>query len=480
MKVFFFWLAFLSACVQSVGQNFPAFLGSPYMSSLTQTNNPATIVNAPKKWDLTLFALQYQGLTNAVVAGRRSFFKLPVKTFYKVSPGYTRREAYANFDIRLLNARIALNPKHSIGFGARIRGYGRGNSSAFFYSDTISHPASFFSTNADYELKADITANAWMEFFASYGTTLIDNGYNRVNAGLTVKYNRGLSAARAIVDDVRIINSNGSSEPDFVITGGRAVYAYAATHDALSDEDSPGQTLKKMFRNAKASAGIDLGAEYIIGAKELTRYDDDNSHFDYSWKIGISLLDLGWNTYAFSRNSMAFANLDPGITGDILNSKFMNIPDLAAMNDSLRTMVEYAASQQGEFRVFHPARLVLNADHNFNGEFGINGNLTINLSPAPGSARLYVAEKNLLTLTPRWERRKFGFYLPVQYNRQNQIWIGGAVRIGPLFMGLHNIPNALSSLKIPHNGGGFIGLILSSPENTSAAARYRGLDCPKL
>ena len=54
-------------------------------------------------------------------------------------------------------------------------------------------------------------------------------------------------------------------------------------------------------------------------------------------------------------------------------------------------------------------------------------------------------------------RKKWGFYLPIQYNTHKQLWIGGAIKAGPLLIGLHNWAYLFSKKSI-QNGGGWLAL----------------------
>ena len=67
---------------------------------------------------------------------------------------------------------------------------------------------------------------------------------------------------------------------------------------------------------------------------------------------------------------------------------------------------------------------------------------------------------NLFTLTPRWETQGFGFYLPMQYNVNRNFWMGAAVKIGPLIVGIHDL-GVLGWFKTKNqtfNGGGYVML----------------------
>ena len=54
----------------------------------------------------------------------------------------------------------------------------------------------------------------------------------------------------------------------------------------------------------------------------------------------------------------------------------------------------------------------------------------------------------MITITPRWETKKLGAYLPIQFNNQNQFWMGAALKAGPLLIGVHNLANLFSKSSV--------------------------------
>jgi hypothetical protein len=102
--------------------------------------------------------------------------------------------------------------------------------------------------------------------------------------------------------------------------------------------------------------------------------------------------------------------------------------------------------------------------------------LSINLAKGNGK-NLAVGSARLLTITPRWETRKFGAYLPIQYNRHGNLWIGGAIKAGPVLLGTHNLLNAFSKNK--YLGGGAYLAIIIHPVNFIRDARSRQYECPE-
>jgi hypothetical protein len=64
-------------------------------------------------------------------------------------------------------------------------------------------------------------------------------------------------------------------------------------------------------------------------------------------------------------------------------------------------------------------------------------------------------------LTPRYEGKAIGLYLPVTYNTLTQLTMGATLRLGPLFVGSGSILSALlsNSRQADFNLGLHIGVL---------------------
>jgi hypothetical protein len=153
------------------------------------------------------------------------------------------------------------------------------------------------------------------------------------------------------------------------------------------------------------------------------------------------------------------------------------VNSVTKFNDSLATLAN-TGQVQGIFTILNPVRLIANIDHYLTGNFYINAELSLNI-PLTSLKKTYlqVKELTLLTVTPRWETKRYGFYLPVQFNNQNRFWVGGAVKAGPLLLGFHNLINLFGKTST-QNGGGYIALILRAPKGLNGKTDQR-LNCPK-
>lgn len=453
-------------------QDYSAVHGSGYFGSLGVYNNPASIVTSPYKWDVTLFGVQYQTISNAVRGPNFPLVLSPNSVFDEADGDY-KRFADVGFNLRLLNTRISLDKNHALAFGFNLRGNTQVNTSQINYNDSIKGPRTFLFYNQQNNIvEADLSSSTWMEVYGSYGLSIWDNETSRFNAGASVKLLRGLSGVFARVNNVRMENEERPGEGTvYKISGGEARYGYSANHGNF-ESFSAGD----LFSGARTGFAIDLGAEYMIKTQAVTSVYDDQTEHDYEWKIGLSLLDIGWNNYTYSDQSRAVSGLRDDISSSVLTEKFSEVDGVAGFNDSLSTIVNNYDTLSGSFSINNPTRAVINVDRYVSGNFFVNAELSVNLA-ANSDSKVAVKQPRLLTVTPRWENRKLGFYLPVQVTSHGNFWIGGAVKAGPLLLGTHNLLNAFSKKKYPA-GGAYLAIVIR-PVNLMRDARNRQYECPE-
>jgi len=159
----------------SHAQNYHAIEGSPFAGSLGVANNPASILSTPYPWDITVFSTQVKNSTNAVVLHNWSLLSTGDTIGYKWKTGNFKRFIAFDFNIHLLNARIALDKKQAIAFGANFRGYGAVRTGRGNYSDSLQDMNQFFAINEGTVYNGSMTTSSWLELFATYSRTLIDD-----------------------------------------------------------------------------------------------------------------------------------------------------------------------------------------------------------------------------------------------------------------------------------------------------------------
>lgn len=459
-------------------QNYHAIQGSSYAGALGVHNNPASIVNTPFKWDVALVGLQLKSSTNAFTIYDYSLLSSPANSLYYLDKGKYKRKADLDFNLNLINARIALNRKSAVAFGINLRGHTNVRTSDYYFIDTLDNATDFLKINPDINnVNAKVRSSAWLEAYISYARTLRDNEFSRLNAGISLHIGRGVSGAYTNINDIGFSQTFQNNEPVYNINAANLIYGYSANFDNWHDNNSASQNINNMVAFAEGGASIDAGVEYIIKPQGVASFNDDEDYYDYDWKLGLSLLDIGGYQYKYGTQSRVVSSIKSNITGEMLDDKFTGVNSTKEFNDSLATIIN-GDQAFGRFTVINPTRLVANVDRYLTGNFYLNAELSVNIPLASiKKAYMQVNQTNLLTVTPRWETKRFGFYLPMQLNTKSQFWVGGAFKAGPLLFGLHNLVN-LFGKRSTQNGGGYIALVFRASKDPAGKSDQR-LNCPK-
>ena len=457
-------------------QDYHAIEGSPYAGAIGVANNPASILMTPYPWDITLFSVQEKNTTNAITLSNFSLLSQDT-VHYHFTGGDFKRYAAFNFNVHLLNVRLALGQKQAISFGANLRGYTVARTGAVNYSDGLQNMNQFFNINQNTTYNATMVSSTWAELFATYSRTIWDDEYGRLNAGITLKGMRGISGAYAQLDNGSVGRGIADSLTIYNLAAGTGRYAYSANYDDWHSSNSTGQNLKNFLGHTQGGAAVDLGVEYLVKRQAVKIYGDPDSYYDYEWKIGVSLLDVGENVYKYGTQSRAVSGPRSDVSDAELNEKFDNVKTLAGFNDSIGTIVNHIAALRGLFKVWNPARLVVNIDRPLQDNFSFNADLTLNLGGSNTAQRLFTKEITLLALTPRWETKNLGGYLPVQVTTDGKVWVGGAFKAGPLLLGVHNWANLYSKSKM-QNGGFYMALVIR-PGKGFLQKEEKKYTCPK-
>lgn len=363
-------------------QNYTATSGSSYIGSLNVHNNPSSIVNSPLKWDITLFGFQDKHTTNAFKVFKYSLLSNPANSEYLISNGQFSRYAYLNSNLNLFNTRIALNKRSAIAFGANLRSYVSLKTSPYNFIDTLARFGDFLNQNEGIQnMELDMAASSWSELYASYAQTVIDNEYGRLNAGLTIRLNRGLSGAFANLADGNFIRNTTTDPIGYTVTNASLDFGYSSNYDRWNNDRNFKENSGNFFSFTEGGGSFDIGFEYLVKLQSVTNVFDDDPYFDYDWKIGLSLLDMGYSQYHFGKYSTRARNIKPNVT-DVLLDRVLDstINNLGDLKDSLSGLFNNINTYSGKFRVNHPGRLVLNVDKFIGEAFFVNADISVDLS----------------------------------------------------------------------------------------------------
>ncbi len=453
-------------------QDYRAIHGSSYAGALGAANNPASIVHVPFKWDVSPLAVQLKQSTNLLTINNFSLLSPGGNVTVTANPGNERRFLMSNQDIKVLNARIRLNEKSAIAFGASVRSYVSIKTSNLNWQDTIANVRDFMRINmSNSPLSVDVRTNGWAEVYGSYARTVLENENGILNAGITVKVNRGLAGSYLTASGFYQAPGTIHNQPGYLVSNGLLEYGYSSSLDAWDSSGSFSDQRKLFLKKTFSTIAFSIGAEYIIPA-------ESENFYDYDLKIGASLLDIGFSNFQYSNNSRRALMNRSNVSDSLIQATFENLQNAGDVPDSLAQIAGNVSTLYGNFKVFQPTRLVINADKHLAGNFFINADITVPLSSLFGKQQLFVRDMNLITLTPRFETRVFGFYLPTSLNTEMQFWVGGALKAGPLLLGVHNWANLFSKSK-SHNGGAYLAITIRPGRKYEGDGANEGSDKTK-
>jgi hypothetical protein len=458
-------------------QDYHAIEGSPYAGAIGAANNPASIVNTSYPWDITFLSLEEKNTTNAIRLSDFSYISKDT-IHYTFSNGYMKRYVAFSFNVHLLNVRLSFGRKQAIAFGANLQGYGAVRAGPANYIDTLKNMNEFFNVNEGTTYNGNMASSAWIELFGTYSRTLMDDAYGRLNGGITLKAMRGISGAYAQLENGSVNRTipPGSALTVYDLAAGTGRYGYSSNYDDWKAGGNGFHNLEEFLVHTRLGTAADVGFEYLVKPQTVDVFDEGDSYYDYDWKVGVSLLDVGENVYKYGSQSKVASDPKTNVTDSELNEKFGYLKSVAGFNDSMSLIVQSFHNLRGMFKVWNPTRLVVNVDRPLPDHFAVNANLILNLGGSNTGQRLFTKEITLLAVTPRWETKKLGGYLPVQVTTDGKLWVGGAFRAGPLLLGIDNWMNLIAKSKMA-NGGFYLALVIK-PGKGFSFKEDRKYTCP--
>lgn len=475
MRLSLLWTTLLLFHV-ATAQNMQAIHGSPYAGSMATDYNPAGLLDAPYKWDLTIAGAQVKALSNAFYLDNYSLLSSADTVVVKQRNGFYRRYAHASTTVNLFHFRYQLKDRSAFSIGANIRTVSNVTSGKLFLPDstaTLPDLAAFNKQSGS--LHASAVSTSWAELVMAYAHEIKANTSGRWIGGIQLSVMRGLSGAYGNVHDLSFEPSLQRPN-DFVLTNAAAAYGYSANYDRLDSNQSTGANIKAFLRNGAMNMSLGLGVEYVrywIDARPFIKPDPD----DYNWKLAVSILDIGRNAFTYGKASVSLSGVRPEMYASVVQRKTDNVKSASTLTDSLKTIAASAlALAGGKFYIRNPTRLLVNFDKYFEKDFYLNAELLWPLLSLKNVNTSNTQEVHTLTVTPRWETKDWGVYLPMQYMPfQGKVWLGLAGKAGPLLVGLHNLGTLIGKRSYP-NGGAYVAIHV----NPGYKKKKEAHPCPPL
>ncbi|MEO6707002.1 MAG: OmpA family protein [Ginsengibacter sp.] len=454
---FVFSFLFLS---NSFSQGFNGLSSGNYSGITGVMLQPASIVDSRFKFDINLFSTDVNFSNNYFLLDRKVILKFNKNNFddyttfkneylsqASLSPG---QKVFFNINSRTqipLSFMATTGKKSAIAFNMQLRSMieGRGITQDFAnlaYNNFYHPPLNNTTVDAS---GINIKSLSWAEVGLTYGRVLYSSPKHFFKAAVTGKYLAGLSSLSLSSNDLRL-QVNGS-DSTFNFTSPNVSY----NHNEDADFN---KLFDKNFSPDANSFGLDAGLVYeyrgnldhvkYIRNNDETSYDRERRDLNkYIFKLGVSLLDVGMFTFNKPADVNSFsADIN---NWDIKNAHYNSIKEfdtalaarvIANPNDPRKYDVHLPTALSAQLDIRFVKGLFLNVMSYWPVSLGSNDGQRFN-------------KYGFYTITPRYERRHFGIYIPYTVSQRNGFTdydrhlLGLTLRAGPMFIGSSNLGTML-------------------------------------
>ncbi len=478
------------------GQSFMGMEGSQYAGISNVTRQPASINGQGIRMDIILigfdqsFTNNYVGIhRSALFSNRSTAWSDPeFKQNYLTTRNNPRNKtAYVGTDIMGPGFMMQLSPKHAFAFGTRARSITLAHNFSAEFASLIYNEfnAPDLWTRLSNQ-NADVQHMSWIEYYVTYAREIYSTEQHVLRAGVTAKLLQGQLAAYMYLEDLdyEFFNAEEFALYNTTIRYGHSDNPQFANQDAPYDFEFVG----------KPGLGIDLGMEYEYRSKKTLENDYNNApecgykQPSYQLKLAFSVTDMG----AIKFNKGPYGGEFFADRTDLSLSDF-EVSSVADLDTTLRNLFE-VLPYSPTFRMQLPLALNFNADYNLGK--GFFANLDVMIAPRIQSNYNKVQHISRFQLTPRWDSKWFGVYVPLSVNTHGNVGLGMTLRAGPLTIGTNDLTAFMGreyiyaqdvhmALKIPIPFNNCCGKDKSSKRKASKPGRSRNkggkggvLQCP--
>ena len=402
--------------------------------------NPAHHLTTPFKWDVNLiegaqfFDNNYAFLRQTKLSdllkygGDAEFLSAPdVDDENKLQDGTFVVDYYNDDNRRYANIMtsvmgpsffVKINENHALGLTTRGRfianGRGVSNNLSYYVYDT----RPFFE---EFSVDAfNIGAMSWSEAGLNYMYSK-ETSNGRLGLGITAKFLQGYEAAYFQSEEdfllTKLPNDSLSSSP--------VIVNFGYTNSNLGDDFN--------LQQNGVGAGLDLGLVYAIG----------NDEEGYRWKIGFSLLDIGFIRFNQAEQHRIITDAASVLQTTAYNG-FSGLSDLpeTAQTFSEQLLGDPNASLQEEgFTMFLPSAFSLQLERGFSPSFYVSAAMVQGFK----MGKFATTRGSLIALAPRFEKRWFGATLPVSLYNFQDVNVGLALRLGFITLGTDNLMSMVNA-----------------------------------
>ena len=425
----------------TTAQFLPGISTSNYNGVLGTFQNPANVLG-PYRLDVHLFGLNVLGaneLSKVKLSdiGKDNF----VNNKLIGESGYNN--ANVNLDVPLVSVLIGLSKKNSFAVTSRARVFANAGNidakliNAITEGDESDSKYPYTFSPSDPSL---VNASAITEYGFTWANEILNKGAHYLRGGITAKYVSGIGNVSVNTAIDGMLNKDGDGE---YISPGTGNINFRNGGDAFLDDFSVGN----LYDFSGGGIGFDLGFTYEyrpISWNTASTELKAHGSIPYQFKFSASLMDIGKVKFTpDSSLSKSYAVHIPTNEKFYL-SAFENtgIEDATEIFDAYPQYFTNTGVTTTSYKVSLPTTLHLNFDYNIGKGFFANfdAQLSMKTTNSIDNIRAY----NIFSLTPRFEGKKMGVFLPISMNQVSGFNVGAALHLGGLYIGSGSILSLLT------------------------------------
>lgn len=435
----------LALTAPAMAQDFPGFRSGNYTGVNGVFFNPANIADSRYRWDINFISL------GTVVGNNKASFSLKdIGNSFKGDTlenqlfGENAGPSSGTFNLNVVGPSGMFNVGKKMAFALTTRTRTMvtladidGKLADKLLSDFEEDASLPYTINSANNMR--VSANAWTEFGASMARVLLDKGTHFLKGGVTLKYLAGAANAYLYIDQFKGTINADEVEGDAFLSNTTGQLGIGFGGVKLNDFEA-GDLLS--FKSTGIGGDLGFVYEFRPGCEGgNTKGRDENK---YKFRIGAALLDIG--SMKYTRDQQRSGGYDIHVTGSeafyMSELKDAKLDDFKSVLNSHPAYFTALGDSSASYKVSLPTTLQLDADYHFCHGFYVN--IAGQLSMAKTDTKPYNTQYyNGFAVTPRFETKMLGVYIPVSYNELTKMKAGLSLRAGPLFIGSGSVLTAL-------------------------------------
>lgn len=466
MKIFLVSFLSLFFSLKYYSQDFLGYSASEYAGVTAIDIQPANLADNRFRFDMVLTGLSVKAYNNYVgikrfglkgwakgepAMGAAGLTDDQIKGNYlELNDGGKNKTAYVSSRIVLPSFLIEINHKNTIALTWDVRNFVNVDGitpdlAKLIYSDFKVPSLWPKQLNAK---NVSMQAMSWAEYGVTYARVLKEDNQHAFKIAGRVKVMEGLGSAYLFAKE---LNYQFPTDTTMNILSTDVEYGHSS--------NLQGTTSLNYKWVSNPGFGLDFGFvyEYRPDYKSYTYNMDNEKNLwrrdksKYKFKAGFSILDLGGIRFKkgqFSGNFNANVNAlmfkkkfninGPGVTAFGSQSSL----NFNALDDSLLSLGVVDKSA-GTYFMNLPTAISTQADYKLWKDFDINFIAYFAFQFKNDAHKVH--DFTSFSLTPAWDHKWFGVFVPLQYHKLYGFAYGACIRIGPLVIGTDNLSSIIGN-----------------------------------